>query len=266
MRKYLAGFVVLALGIGLVGTAVGGAEITQTIGGPKLKPDKLNKKKKKKASLTVRTKLNGVEDGGPIPQKATLVNVDFSKNIFLSHKATPACKTSLAGTTRSVSLSVCGSSKVSKDGSTISPGRADASGSGGRPTKGSFASATLPFGAGGTASLFPADVQAFNGGKGVLTLWTRVPALSVTTILPGALEKAPGKKFGTRLAVTVPPLAGGIGAIDDFQAQVKKGKYVQANCKTDKKKAQVKGAFTYSDAPGVTVKDKSKIKKCNKKK
>ena len=268
MRKYLAGFVVAALAIGLVGTAIGGpTPIVQSISGPKLKPTKLNKKKKKNASLTVKTSLDPVVDGGPIPQKATLVNVDFGKNISLNHKATKVCKDSvdeLAGTTRSAALDLCGKSKVSKDGSTISPGRAGAAGV--KATKGSMASAALPFGPGGTAVKFPVDVMAFNGGKKVLALWTRVPALSVTTILPGALEKAPGKKFGTRLAVTVPPLAGGTGALDEFQAQVKKKDYVQANCKSNKKKTPIKGAFTFSDAPSVTVKDSSKIKKCNKNK
>ncbi len=268
MRKYLAGFVVAALAVGLVGTAVGGpTPVTQTVS-LKLKPTKLNKKKEKSASLTVRTKLNGVVDGGPIPQKATLVNVDFGKNISLNHRATKVCKNSstvLAGSTRSVALGLCGSSKVSKDGSVISPGRAGAAVNG-AATKGSFGSAALPFGTGGTALLFPVDIMAFNGGKKVLTLWTRVPALSTTTILPGALGSAPGKKFGVRLVVTVPPLAGGIGALDDFQAQVKKKAYVTANCKSNKKKTPVKGGFTYSDAPSVTVKDSSKIKKCNKKK
>ena len=266
MRKYLAGFIVAALAVGLVGTAIGGpTPITQTISGPKLKPTKLNKKKEKDASLTVRVKLVGTAAGGPIPQKATLVNIDIGKNIKINAKATDKCTESLAGSTRSVALATCGDAQVSIDGSVISPGRAGAA-SVHEATKGSFASAALPLGPGGTAVLFPVDVIAFNGGKKVLTLWTRIGPLATTTILPGALSGAPGKKFGKRLAVTVPPLAGGAGALDDFQAQLKNGSYITANCKSNKKKTQVKGGFTYAVAPAVTVKSNSKVKKCNQKK
>jgi hypothetical protein len=260
MRRYLVGLMALVLGLAVAGTAIGGGVIEQKINGPKIKPTKLNKKKKKKATLTVRTFLENAGDGddvGPIPN-AELVSVDFTKNLSFHHKATPTCNVpqeELENTTREVAIGLCGArSKVSVDGANAS-------------AKGTLATALLPFGPGGTGLTFPVDVIAFNGGKGSLILWTRVTALFTTTILPGELKSAPGKKFGTRLAVTVPPLAGGIGRLSDFQVQIdKKTGYVKANCKANKKKHVVKGTFEFSNAPTEVVKDSSKIKKCNKNK
>ena len=263
MRKYLLGFLALALSVGVAGAAFGGAEFEQTITGPAFKPNKLNKKKYKKGELTVRTTLEGVESGGPIPQKANNVLVDFSKNIALDPDAVPACTEDLENTTRETAIERCGDAQVSIDGDVASG-------------EGSFATAALATGPGGTAGLVDVDVIAFNGGAsaaganakasattGTFILWTRVLDL-ITTILPATLEKAP-KPFGTRLNVIVPPLAGGTGALSDFQTQVKAGKYIQGRCKNDKKKMAIEGTFHYDDAPDAVVSDSSKIKKCNKK-
>lgn len=261
MRKYLVGFLTLALGVGVAGMAFGAIhEAPQSLTG-KITPSKLDKKSYKNGKLVVRTTLEGVVDGGAIPQKATRVVIDFSKNGRINTNVVARCKASLEGTTREAALDLCLPSKVSKD-------------------KGSFASAALPFGPGGSAVLFDTDVIGFNGPKsisrsgasvagdtkGSLILWTRVNALSVTTLLPSALEKAPGKKFRDRLNVMVPPLAGGIGAIVDFQVTTKRGSYIEVRCKADQKKNRFKGTFTYSDAPKAVVRDSTKIKKCNKNK
>jgi len=246
MRKYLVGFAALALSVGVAGAAFGGATATQTITGPGFKPTKLNKKKYKQGELTVRTTLEGVEEGGEVPQKATNVKVDFSKNLNLHPEAVGECTDDLEGTDRTSAEERCGDAKVSVDEDT-------------------FATAALATGPGGSASLFDVEVMAFSGGESSFILWTRVLDL-ITTILPATLEKAP-KPFGTRLNVTVPPLAGGTGALSDFQVRTeKKSGYIEGRCKFDRKKMEIEGTFTYSDAPQVVVGDSSKITKCNKKK
>jgi hypothetical protein len=166
------------LSVGVAGAAFGGSfPYEQTITGPSFKPTKLNKKKYKQGGLTIRTTLEGVESGGEIPQKATNVLVDITKNIKLDESAVPACTEDLENTTRDTALDRCGDSQVSIDGD-IESG------------KGSFASAALATGPGGTVGLVDVDVLAFSGGEGSLILWTRVLDL-ITTILPATLEKAP---------------------------------------------------------------------------
>ena len=76
-------------------------------------------------------------------------------------------------------------------------------------------------------------------------------------MLKGALN-------GTTLDVTVPPLAGGTGAIAQFHTTVEAGKYVQVRCK--KKEIKTTSTFYFNDAEPANAEDTQKCKQKKKKK
>lgn len=237
MRRYLIGALALALSIGVASTVF--ADVDQTIDG-KVSPKKLPKKKYKSATLKVTTTGGDSDNAGAIPAPVNRALIDFPKNMKLSQKGVPACTDSLENTDRATALALCGDSKVSKDG-------------------GSKASVALPLGPGGSRADFDAEVIVFNGAKNKLILWTRVTALSATTILDGKLKDASGKPYGTQLDVSVPPVAGGAGALTVFQAKIKEGKFITARCKS--KTMKFRGEFRYTGAPTETVTDSHKCKR-----
>ena len=154
------------------------------------------------------------------------------KDMKFDTKATKGCDpNAIENTSTEAALSACGSAKVGS-GSAV---------------------AALPFGAGGTRQDFPATVTAFNrsDAKGIL-LHSRVDSLGTTVVLKGALS-------GTNLSIEIPPLGGGAGAIAEFNAKIKKGRYVQGRCKS--KKIKYQGTFTFTDAPSATGTDTQKCKR-----
>lgn len=242
MRKYLIGGLALALAIALASTVLA-ATAEQTVDG-KVTPKKLPKKKFKNATITVMTATEDADDPSAIPPKTTNAKISLPKNARFKTDTVPQCTDSLEGTDRATALTLCGDSKVSKDG-------------------GSKANVALPLGPGGSRVDMPADVMAFNGPKSgkkpTLILWSRVEALSATTILEGVLKKINSKKYGWLLDVDVPLVAGGLGALTEFQAKVNRKSYVQARCKS--KTMPFKGVFTYTDADKETATDSHKCKR-----
>lgn len=242
MRRYLTGALALALSIGVAG-GVFAATADQSIDG-KVSPKKLPKKKFKKSTIQIMTAAADADDPSAIPPRAIRAKVDLPSNARFKTESAPECTSSLEGTDRATALSLCGKSKVSKDG-------------------GSTATVALPLGPGGARTDLPADVMAFNGPKKgkkpTLILWTRIEAVSATTILNGVLKNAKGKAYGKQLDVSIPLIAGGAGALSEFQVKVNKGKYVQARCKA--KKMPFRAAFTYTDAPKTKVTDSDRCKR-----
>jgi hypothetical protein len=236
MRKKL--FLGGALTLALLGITAGSAMAltpVQTIDGElggKATP-KFDKKKFKKTSVEVTTTTSDADNPSGMPPKAIKADIKFDKkDMKFDTKAAKGCDpNAIENTTTEAALSACGSAKVGS-GSAV---------------------AALPFGAGGTRQDFPATVTAFNrsDAKGVL-LHSRVDSLGTTVVLKGSLS-------GTNLSIDIPPLGGGVGAISEFNAKIKKGKYVQARCKS--KKIKYQGTFTFSDAPAATSSDKQKCKR-----
>lgn len=248
-RKYVIG--ALAVAVAAVIPASASAAITSQTVTVSATPTKVTKKTSAKkgkfptpVAITVGTHAvySATAPSPPNPTPvATLVNIDFDKDFTFTTKGIPTCNpTALTGTTTAAAQAVCGASQV---------------GTG---------SANLV----GVAGPATAVVTAFNGtpvnGQPQLLLHTRVGApLNTTAILPGVLTKSPIAGFGSRLVVTVPPLAGGFEALTDFVTTVDKrfkvkkkvnGKtkkvksgYVTATCKD--KTWNVQGLFNYSTFP-----------------
>jgi hypothetical protein len=233
-RKFLlAVAAVVAVTVAVVGTAIG-APAVQTIEGElggKTTP-KFDKKEFKKTSINVITTVEDGANPAGIPPKATQAVIKFDKkDVKFDQKAVPGCDpNSIENTTTQAALATCGQSKVGTGSAT----------------------AALPFGAGGTRQDYSANVTAFNrsDARGIL-LHSRVEALGTTVVLKGVLK-------GSTLTVTIPPLAGGVGAIPRFETTVKAKDYVQARCSD--KKIKFTSVFTYTDAPQATATDTQKCK------
>jgi hypothetical protein len=232
-KSLLAVAAVAAVTVAVVGTAIG-APAVQTIEGElggKTTP-KFDKKKFKKTSINVITTVEDGANPAGIPPKATQAVIKFDKkDVKFDQKAVPGCDpNAIENTTTQAALSACGSSKVGTGSAT----------------------AALPFGAGGSRQDYSAVVTAFNrsDARGIL-LHSRVEALGTTVVLKGVLK-------GSTLTVTIPPLAGGVGAIPRFETTVKAKDYVQARCSD--KKLKFTSVFTYTDAPQATATDTQSCK------
>lgn len=234
-KRFLIGACVLASSVFVSSTAFGATAAIQTIDGQvggKETP-KFDRKKFKGTSVDVETTTADASNPAALPPKANRAVIKFdSKDMKFDAGAVPGCDpAAIASTTTEAAIAACGSAKV---------GAGDAT-------------ASLPFGAGGTRTDFPVVVTAFNaaGSPGIL-LHSRTAALQNTTVLTGALS-------GTTLDVAIPPLGGGVGAIAQFHTKVQAGKYVQARCKS--KTIHYEGTFSFSDGtPAATATDTQKCK------
>lgn len=116
-------------------------------------------------------------------------------------------------------------------------------------------------------------MTAFNGSDGtkdkpelLLHAYVPSPTGAITTVLDGTLKGSPLKgDFGRRLSVPVEPLGGGLCAIKEFGATVKKTtkvtrngetkryRYVSATCSDKDKQWDMIGTFLYTaNSYGVT--------------
>lgn len=238
MRKYLIGGLALVISIGVAANVLA-ATVDQTIDG-KISPTKLPQTKYKNATLSVTTTGADADDASAIPAPTNRAKIDFPKNMRMKKGSVPACEESLEGTDRATALGLCGDSKVSKDG-------------------GSSATVALPLGPGGSRMDLPAEVMVFNGEGNALILWTRITAVSATAILEGTVKDASGAPYGKQLDVTVPPIAGGAGALTEFNAKVNEGSFIQARCAS--KTMKFRGEFRYDGAPKEVVTDSHKCKR-----
>jgi hypothetical protein len=268
MRKYL----ILAMAAIACMAVTSVAQADQTITGS-VKPSKLDKKKKKNATLVIdiRTTDKGTGTNSEQPADADRTVVDFPKNLSFDPKAVPNCEgteSELQGTSTAVATDICGSKSIVSVGGTISAADLDPAG-GNRVVKSSVPTGAVvtidanPVTPGSSQTFVPVTVTAFNGTENnVLYLHSRPATLPVTNVLVGKLLKGKGK-FGNRLDVTIPQLLA--GGISDFKTTVKNGKYVQAVCKTTK--MPYAATTTYSDAPQTTgtFNGKCKQKKSKKK-
>jgi len=238
MRKQIFVSVLCAATVAIPVAAATAAPAIQTIDSELAGKEtpKLDKKKFKKSSIDVETTTADAANPSGMPPKATAATIKFDrKDVKFNTKAVPGCSQSqIANTTTESAETECGSANV---------------GSG-------TATAALPFGAGGTRQDFPIVVTAYNrsDAKGIL-LHSRAGApLNTTTVLTGTLS-------GTTLSLQIPPLGGGVGAIAQFQTEVKAKDYVQARCKA--KTIKTSSTFTFTDAPPA---DASDTQSCKQKK
>jgi hypothetical protein len=189
-------------------------------------------------SVEVKTGTTTATDGVPSPAVHDVI--DFDKNLSLTTKGLPTCTSSqLQNTSTEVAEQICGKAKI-----------------------GSGAAITL-LPTGSQVFTEPTKVTAFNGapqgGKPVVLLHAYgTNPLQTTLVLVGIVSNYGKEGFGPRLDVTIPPIAGGSGAITDFKVKIqkswtykgKKTSFVSAKCPASRK-LKYRGAFTFGD--GTTI-------------
>lgn len=242
----IAGLAVVAAAAIVASVAVAGPVVTGNDGNTQsidvlLSPKKLSKTMLTPAVLKVTTKTTTTTAPNGVPVPATQAVVDFDKSAKLFTKGLPTCDAAkLQSTSTESALVACGSAKIG-------------SGSG---------SALLPVGA--QVYTEPTVVTAFNGvpqgGRPVVLLHAYGAApVQTTLVLIGTVSNYDKEGYGPRLDLAIPPIAGGTGALTDFQVTISKkfsyrGKprsFVSAKCAAKKLKAR--GTFTYKDGESLTA-------------
>jgi hypothetical protein len=206
-----------------------------------ISPKKLSKTALTPATLKVTTATSTTTAANGVPSPAVHVVIDFDKNAKLFTKGVPTCDSAkLQNTSTEVALQNCAAAKI---------------GSG----KGA---ALLPVG----TTVYPVNqtITAFNGvpqgGKPVILLHSYgTTPLQTTLVLIGTVSNYNKEGYGPRLDLEVPLLAGGSGALTDFQVTInkkftykgQKRSFVSAKCTSKKLKAR--GAFTFKDGETLTA-------------
>ncbi|HET7443575.1 MAG TPA: hypothetical protein VFJ57_02850 [Solirubrobacterales bacterium] len=220
---------------GPVGAPVAASDGNSQAIGATIAPKKLYKKIFTPGTLEVTTKLATSSPTG-FPSPTTHVVIDFDKNAKIFTKGIPTCDAAkLQNTSTDVALQQCGSAKIGE-------------GTGQAVIK--LGERLIPA---------PATVVAFNGkpkgSKPVVLLhtYTTTPA-QTTLVLVGTVSNYNKEGYGPRLDVEVPLIAGGQGALTDFNVKInKKYKYkgepvsfIAAKCPASKK-LKVRSTFTFLD-------------------
>jgi len=189
---------------------------------------------KLKTRTTTTTNPNGV----PVPAKRAIV--DFDDDIRLFTRGVPRCAAGKLGNTSTrAALAVCGKAKVGAGIATV----------------------LLPVG--NQVFVEQAAVTAFNGRpKGrrpviLLHSYGRTP-IQVTLVLIAVVRNYGRQGFGPRLDVSIPPIAGGTGALTTFEVAVRKKfklrnklrSYVSARCRG--KRIKARGKFVFFDGEALT--------------
>jgi hypothetical protein len=223
-------------------TVVGKDGNTQSIDS-QIAPKKLSKSTYTPASLKVTTKTTSTTAANGVPSPAIRAVVDFDRNARLYTKGIPRCDPAkLQSTSTEVALQQCGKAKIG----------------------GGKASALLPVG----EQIYTVNqtVTAFNGvpqgRRPVVILHTYgTTPVQTTLVLVGPVYNYNKEGYGPRLDLAIPKIAGGTGALTDFQVKInkkyfykgKKRSFVSAKCTSGKLKAR--GTFTFLDGESLTALD-----------
>jgi hypothetical protein len=248
-RSFLIAAPAAAVAVAIAATAAiagsTGAGVTTPDGntqavGVLITPKKLGKKTYTAASLEATTKLTTSAASG-VPSPTVRVILDFDKNAKIFTKGIPTCDPAkLQNTSTVVAEQQCKPAKI---------------GSG-------TAVALLPVGA--TIYTVNQVVTAFNGipqgGKPVIILHTYgTTPIQTTLVLVGAVTNYNKEGYGPRLDLEVPKIAGGTGALTDFNVKInKKYKYkgkpasfISAKC-PNSKKLKARAQFIFLDGESST--------------
>jgi hypothetical protein len=248
----IASIAVLAAAIAAAG-AWAGPTVTAPDGNTQsidsqIRPKKLSKTKFTPGSLEVTTLTTSTTDPNGVPVPAVRAVIDFDKNARLYTKGLPTCNSGkLQSQSTEVAERVCGNAKI---------------GTG-------HATAYLKA---GKVYEVPQVVTAFNGipkgGKPVVILHTYgTQPLQVSLVLEGTVSNYNKEGYGPRLDLNVPLLAGGTGALKEFNVKIdkkwrfkgEKRSFISAKC-TGSKKLKARGAFTYRDGEALTAYSKQSCK------
>jgi hypothetical protein len=198
-------------------------------------PKKLPKKTFAPATLKVVTKTTSTTAANGVPSPATRATIDFDKGAKILTKGLPTCNpAALQSVSTEIAEEKCGNAKI---------------GSG-------IAHALLPTG----SKVYDVEqkVTAFNGvpqgGKPTVLLHSYgTTPIQTTLVLVGTVTNYNKEGFGPRLDIQIPLIAGGTGALTDFQVTINKKytykgakqSFISAKC--DDKKFKTRSVFTYLD-------------------
>jgi hypothetical protein len=238
----LALIAAIAASVAVAGAPVTGADGNSQSIDVKIAPKKLSKSKLTPATLEVTTKVTNATSKGNVPVPAVRVVVDFDKTAKLFTKGLPTCDgAKLQNVSTEVAQRECKSAIIG----------------------GGKAAALLPVG----EQIFPVGqtVTAFNGvpkgGKPVVLLHTYgTTPIQTSLVLVGVVSNYNKEGYGPRLDVEVPLLAGGQGALTDFNVKINKKwnykgeskSFISAKC-PNSKKLKARGAFTFKDGETITA-------------
>lgn len=254
MRRHL--FLVVAAVSTVAAIATGYAVAGPVVTGPDgntqsidslITPKKLPKAAFAPATLKVRTLTTSTTDPGGVPSPAIHAVIDFDRNARLFTKGLPTCDPSqVQSKSTEEAERACGKAKIGS-GHAVALLRA------------------------GQVYEVPQTVTAFNGtpkgGKPTVVLHTygTVP-LTAALVLVGTVSNYGKEGYGPRLDLEIPLIAGGTGALQEFQVTInKKWRYkgrqrsfISAKCTGGTLKAR--GTFTYRDGEALTALSKQSCK------
>ncbi|HEX5526786.1 MAG TPA: hypothetical protein VFX44_06260 [Solirubrobacterales bacterium] len=204
-------------------------------------PKKLSKKKLTPATLQVTTLTTSTTDPNGVPIPAIHAVIDFDKNAVLFTKGLPTCNpASVINQSTEAAERACGKAKI---------------GSG----------HALAYLRSSKVYEVPQTVTAFNGtpkgGKPTVILHTYgTTPLQTSLVLVGTVSKFNKEGYGPRLDLEIPLIAGGTGALKEFEVKInKKWRYkgeqrsfISAKC-PNSKKLKARGTFTYRDGQSLTA-------------
>ena len=216
-----------------------------------ISPKRLSKSTFQPATLKVTTKLTTTKANG-VPSPTTHVQIDFDKNAKIFAKGYPTCdQAKLQNVSTEVAERECKAAIIGKGKGTV----------------------VLPVGE--KVFTVEAKVTAFNGkpqgGKPVILLHTySTTPVQTVLVLNGPVLNYNKQGYGPRLELEVPKIAGGAGALTEFQVTINKkyrykGKpvsYISAKC-PNSKKLKVRSVFSFLDGESVKPTD---VKTCTQKK
>lgn len=242
-------FLITAAVLALAAIAASAAVAGPTVAGPDgntqsidslITPKKLSKTEFRPATLKVTTLTTSTTDPSGVPSPAVHAVIDFDRNARLFTKGLPTCDPSAVQSKSTEEAErACGKAKI---------------GSG----------HALAYLKAGRVYEVPQTVTAFNGvpkgGKPSVILHTygTVP-LTASLVLVGTVSNYGKEGYGPRLDLEIPLIAGGTGALKEFQVTInKKWRYkgrqrsfVSARCTSGKLKSR--GTFTFRDGESLTA-------------
>jgi hypothetical protein len=216
-----------------------------------VRPKKLSKKTFTPATLEVTTLTTSATNPSGVPSPAVHAVIDFDKNARLYTKGLATCEAGqLQNQSTEVAERVCRNAKI---------------GSG-------HATAYL---VAGKVYEVPQTVTAFNGvpkgGKPTIILHTYgTTPLQVSLVLEGTVSTTNKEGYGPRLDLNVPLIAGGTGALKEFNVKIdKKWRYkgikrsfISAKC-PNSRQLKGRGAFTFRDGVTLTALSKQSCKQAS---
>jgi hypothetical protein len=213
-----------------------------------IRPKKLSKTALTPGSLQVRTLTTSTTDPSGVPVPAVHATIDFDRNARIYTKGLATCNSGkLQNQSTEVAERVCSKAKIG-GGTAVAYLRA------------------------GKVYEVPQTVTVFNGvpkgGKPTIILHTYgTTPLQVSLVLEGPVSNYNKEGYGPRLDLNVPLLAGGTGALKEFNVKIEKKwrykgvkrSFISAKC-PNSKQLKARGKFDFRDGESLTALSKQTCK------